>query len=101
MVLPVEAEDARPVEVVLFRRAGARIMQHVVPPRLVVGRRRGAESRRSVNVYRAFDDGSIASSPLEAKFSDRWILPYPPQPEAASERNEINEGIVSEQDKTY
>ena len=37
----------------------------------------------------------------------RWIImdrankDLPPQPEAASERNEINEGIVSEQDKTY
>jgi hypothetical protein len=43
LILPVEAEAARPVEIVLSRRAGARIVQHVTPPASSSGRAPSAD----------------------------------------------------------
>lgn len=37
LILPVQWEDPRPVEVVLFRCAGAWVVQDFFPPLLVVG----------------------------------------------------------------
>jgi hypothetical protein len=47
-----------------------------------------------------FDDDGKITGWIRRVIVDRANKDLPPQPEAAAERNEINEEIVSEQDKT-